>query len=199
MTSVSTQVDKIVTVLEKDKIVVRAPGLAGPKGDQGAMILTGAGEPENSVGKVGDLYIDTTNKRLYGPKDVSGWSLNQYTAFSGSSFFAGSGVPSNSLGNTADTYLDTSSLVLYVKQNNVWGSGVEILPVTKFSFTYEKQSAGSVWTITHNLGFNPAVSVMDYSENNIECDIEYISENQLVLSFIQAGIPVNVSGYAYLS
>ena len=40
------------------------------------------------------------------------------------------------------------------------------------SFTYEKRSNANVWTITHNLRFHPNVTVIDYGQNNVECDIE---------------------------
>lgn len=62
------------------------------------------------------------------------------------------------------------------------------------SQTYEKQSQSITWVIVHNLGFRPNVIVMDYGQNNIECDIEHVNENQLTLSFSEG-----VSGYAYLS
>ena len=62
------------------------------------------------------------------------------------------------------------------------------------SFNYEQQSLQSEWLISHNLGFRPAVSVMDYSKNNIECDIEHINENLVKLIFSSPN-----SGYAYLS
>lgn len=71
--------------------------------------------------------------------------------------------------------------------------------VSVVSFTYEQQTPQSTWTIVHNLGFKPAVSVMDYGQNNVECDVEQTNENQVVLRFIQAGIPVNIAGYAFLS
>ena len=199
MTTISPKIDKIVQIISKDKVVVRAPGLAGPKGDIGTSVLTGIGAPANNIGRAGDLYIDTENKRLYGPKDHAGWDPNLYSVFAGSSFYAGIGSPDQNLGNNGDSYLDTTNTILYAKQNNRWGSAIELIPVSKFSFTYEKQTAAPTWSIIHNLGFNPAVSVMDYSENNIECDIEYVNENQLTLRFIQAGIAINVSGYAYLS
>ena len=62
------------------------------------------------------------------------------------------------------------------------------------SFTYEKATNANVWNITHNLGFRPAVTVMDYGHNNIECDIEHLNANSLTLTFSDV-----VSGYAYLS
>jgi len=62
------------------------------------------------------------------------------------------------------------------------------------SFTYEQMSNSNVWNITHNLGFRPNVMVMDYGQNDIECDIEYVDVNRIQLRFSDA-----VSGYAYLS
>lgn len=67
------QTTKVVKVVDKDKVVVRAPGLAGPKGDPGTQILTGPGFPSNLIGKIGDLYVDTLSKITYGPKTIDGW------------------------------------------------------------------------------------------------------------------------------
>ena len=67
------QTTKTVKVVEKDKVVVRNPGVAGPKGDPGTQILTGPGLPSNLIGKVGDLYVDTLSKITYGPKLITGW------------------------------------------------------------------------------------------------------------------------------
>lgn len=62
------------------------------------------------------------------------------------------------------------------------------------SFTYENQVGSTVWTIQHNLGFRPAVTVQDYSKTTIEGDVEHIDANNLKVTF-----SVQVSGYAYLS
>ena len=48
-------------------------GAQGEKGKGGATILSGITAPTTSQGKVGDWYIDTQNKHLYGPKTESGW------------------------------------------------------------------------------------------------------------------------------
>jgi len=66
--------------------------------------------------------------------------------------------------------------------------------VSLVSFTYEQQSNSTIWNITHNLGFRPAVTVIDYGQNNIECDINHVNENSLTLTFSDA-----ISGHAYLS
>jgi hypothetical protein len=40
----------------------------------GSPVLAGDGAPTGGVGNVGDIYLDKTNKGLYGPKDaVTGW------------------------------------------------------------------------------------------------------------------------------
>jgi len=67
------QTTKTVKVVSKDKVIVKAPGVSGPKGDPGTQILTGPGFPSNLIGKVGDLYTDTSSKIVYGPKTISGW------------------------------------------------------------------------------------------------------------------------------
>lgn len=54
--------------------------------------------------------------------------------------------------------------------------------------------AASVWTINHNLGWKPSVTVVDPSLNVIIGDVEYINENSLTVSFVGS-----LSGYAYLN
>ena len=66
-----------------DKGDTGATGQKGEKGDTGATgqngskIYAGIGAPTINIGAVGDWYIDSQNKRLYGPKETSGWS-NEY-------------------------------------------------------------------------------------------------------------------------
>ena len=63
-----------------DKGDTGATGQKGDKGDtgtpgqNGSKIYAGIGAPTINIGVVGDWYIDSQNKRLYGPKETSGWS-----------------------------------------------------------------------------------------------------------------------------
>ena len=66
--------------------------------------------------------------------------------------------------------------------------------VSKVSFRYEQSNQSSVWNINHNLGFNPNITILDYSGNTIESDIVYVNINNVTLTFSS-----DVSGYAYLS
>jgi Collagen triple helix repeat (20 copies) len=52
-------------------------GPQGPAGTSGAVILSGQGAPAATLGAVGDLYLDVTNYRLYGPKTADGWGLGE--------------------------------------------------------------------------------------------------------------------------
>ena len=52
-------------------------GDTGTPGQNGSKIYAGIGAPTINIGVVGDWYIDSQNKRLYGPKETSGWS-NEY-------------------------------------------------------------------------------------------------------------------------
>ena len=44
-----------------------------PAGQSGSKIYSGSGAPAADKGIEGDWYIDTVNKRLYGPKTSTGW------------------------------------------------------------------------------------------------------------------------------
>ena len=48
-------------------------GEKGEKGNDGTHIIPGTGAPTPSIGSNGDWYIDTKNKKLYGPKTQNGW------------------------------------------------------------------------------------------------------------------------------
>jgi len=147
--NVTPQIEKIVQVTKKNKVVVRSPGIAGPKGDPGTQTLTGPGAPSNLIGNVGDLYIDITQKNTYGPKTVSGWP------------------PLPLLENFNRDLL-----------GQVFSVG----------------TAAEVWTIQHNLGYNPNATVLDSSGAVVEGDIQYPDENTIILTFVGA-----ISGKAYLS
>ncbi len=48
-------------------------GPAGPAGSPGASLLAGTGAPASALGSLGDVYLDTSAYRLYGPKTSVGW------------------------------------------------------------------------------------------------------------------------------
>lgn len=73
-------------------------------------------------------------------------------------------------------------------------AGVVETIVPFVSFEYTQGSASNSWTINHNLGFKPNVTVVDSAGNIMEGEITYTNSNSLTVSF-SAGF----SGKAYLS
>ena len=61
-------------------------------------------------------------------------------------------------------------------------------------YTHTQGSAATSWTIAHNLGYYPNVSIVDSSGNVVIGDVQHSSNNQVVVSFSGA-----FSGSAYLS
>jgi len=51
------------------------------------------------------------------------------------------------------------------------------------AYLHTQSSASALWTINHNLGFRPTVSILDPGGNEIEADVRHTSANQLVITF----------------
>lgn len=62
------------------------------------------------------------------------------------------------------------------------------------NFTYEQMTASAEWTVAHNLGRFPGVTVVDSSGNKVIGDVQYTSANSLVIRF-----SAPFSGTAYLN
>lgn len=61
-------------------------------------------------------------------------------------------------------------------------------------YLHQQNVASAVWTITHNLGKYPAVTVIDSAGSQCEGTVTYLNENALTLTF-GAGF----AGTAYLN
>jgi len=62
------------------------------------------------------------------------------------------------------------------------------------TYTHNQISPISTWTITHNLSRFPSVTIVDSGGNVVNGDIQYISENQIKISFSAA-----FAGKAYIN
>jgi len=67
----------------------------------------------------------------------------------------------------------------------------EVKPLT---YTHSQMIPSSSWTINHNLGFEPAVSIVDSGGNVVFGDVLYLNNNSIQINF-SAGF----SGKAYLN
>lgn len=68
-----------------------------------------------------------------------------------------------------------------------------VLPVAG-QYVHIQSVASPTWTVTHNLGFFPAVSVIDSGGSVVEGDVSYISVNQVSIAFSSS-----FGGKAYFS
>lgn len=55
------------------------------------------------------------------------------------------------------------------------------------AFIHQQWVASAIWTINHNLGLRPTVSILDAGGNEVEADVLHMSANQLLIRF---AIPV---------
>jgi hypothetical protein len=62
------------------------------------------------------------------------------------------------------------------------------------NYSFSQAIPSATWNITHNLGFNPSVSVVDSANSIVEGQVTYINTNSLSVSFSAA-----FSGSAFLS
>jgi hypothetical protein len=61
-------------------------------------------------------------------------------------------------------------------------------------FVYEKVLPSEQWVIKHSLNKHPSVTIVDSAENIVYGNIEYVSDNEIIITF-SAGF----SGKAYLN
>jgi hypothetical protein len=74
MAELKVEIDQIVNniTIDEENVVIEL-GTSGPQGGRGTGILNGTSAPNNTIGIVGDFFLNTTNMNLYGPKTDSGW------------------------------------------------------------------------------------------------------------------------------
>lgn len=66
-------VNNINDINVDEQVVTIVLGQSGPQGPRGNSILNGEGPPSQSLGFVGDFYIDTLTQEMYGPKNNTDW------------------------------------------------------------------------------------------------------------------------------
>jgi hypothetical protein len=74
MAELKVEIDQVINniTIDEENVVVQL-GTSGPQGGRGTGILNGTTAPNNTIGIVGDFFLNTTNMNLYGPKTESGW------------------------------------------------------------------------------------------------------------------------------
>ena len=92
--------------------------------DMGANVSFGSTLPQNTSGKNGDVFINTS-AGSFAQKIAGTWTVVYTLSSSGSSFdgtvLYGLGIPSSTLGNNNDTYINTGTGIFYQKAAGAWG------------------------------------------------------------------------------
>lgn len=128
----------------------------------------------------------------------------------GNSILHGTGVPPDDLGVEGDFYLDIEVVSgrpkyhLYGPRtyNQGWpivANGLRYvdlftLPESFYVHTGNDDIAATTWIIDHNMGFHPAVTVINDAGDQVEGEIVYNSTNRVTINFSGS-----VAGKAYLS
>lgn len=184
-----------------------ATGATGPAGTSGTSGATGSQGVQGSTGSQGTAgYLGRDGVQgIQGLQGISGaYAAQGIQGSSGIQGATGAGAQgvqglTGSQGLNGNQGIQGRSGIQGTTGTGVQGiQGIQgsnaSFSVGLVSFTYEQMSNAEVWNITHNLGFRPNVMVIDYGQNDIECDIGYVDVNRIQLTFSDA-----VSGYAYLS
>lgn len=120
----------------------------------------------------------------------------------GTGLLNGSGAPEDTLGINGDFYLDVAfedgrpKYHLYgPKDNDVWPEEyVDLFTLPESVHVHTQNTPSNSWTIDHNLGFFPNVTVVDSGETQVEGSVIYNNINRVTIEFSTA-----FAGKAYLS
>jgi hypothetical protein len=120
----------------------------------------------------------------------------------GKTILNGNGVPADNLGLEGDFYYDKLTSRFYgPKLSDLTWSGASNYLLTNSTLTYSFSigqviNQGSYWAleITHNMGYNPNVTVKNSAGDILETGIDYNSINKITLTMAQP-----FGGTAYLS
>jgi len=120
----------------------------------------------------------------------------------GKSILNGTGVPAENLGLQGDFYYDKNNTYFYgPKPTDLTWAGATAYPLSTSTLTYpfsigQVINQGSYWSleITHNMGYNPNVTVKNSAGDILETGIDYNSINKITLTMAQP-----FGGIAYLS
>ena len=199
------------TVSQGDLVVGTGQGGAvGPAGPTGAAGATGPQGAQGPQGPQGSGYSDVTSSTSFtiatGSKVFALTTILGYHAY-----VIGQRVR---ISNTSSIYVEgtitavsatsmTVNVTLLVGSGTYtsWMFGITGSPGATGAtgpvggtYDYVQGTPAAVWTIVHNLGYRPQVSVVDSANSIVEGDYSYPDSNTMVLTFSSA-----FSGVAYLS
>ena len=96
--------------------------------------------------------------------------------------------------NNVNIYQDQNVVTVDTTENTVTVTTGSVASGPTRRHIHTQGSVSSTWTITHTLGGNPSVMVVDSSNTVVYGEIQYLSSTQVRIIFSAA-----FSGFAYLT
>lgn len=93
-------------------------------------------------------------------------------------------------GNESALAISTTEISVAGVSSNVWNQAA----ARAAGYTHTQNVPSTTWSVTHNLGKRPSVTIVDTGDNVVIGEIQYTNDNSLVLTFSAA-----FSGKAYFN
>ena len=163
----------------------------GDVGRDGNSVLSGSGIPNFSLGKIGDFFMDTTGKVLWGPKNTTNWgagaALVGPQGLPGKSTLSGNGAPAAGAGAVGDFYIDITAKLLYGPNTAVgWGTGVSL--VGPMGAAGAVGAAGTPAQVIYSPWVTSPFAVRDTSIDGTCLKVKHIVAPSLTASIINQGV-----------
>ena len=134
--------------------------------------------------------IDVEVTELRNRVTVSEDSLQAFVALTGvqgaagATILSGSGAPTNAVGNEGDIYIDLNTPPkFYGPKTTSWPAEPFFEFTNNRRYIFDQPVPESTWSITHDLGGYPSVTVVDSANTVVIGDVTYINDTDITVSF----------------
>jgi len=144
-----------------EQVGARSLGIPGPKGDQGDQGEQGVTGDIGPVGPVGLTWQGQYN-------NISVYQQRDGVEYAGTSYIYIYGLPTSGNAPPDPIY---------------WGILAAGGTSGDKSYVHVQGAASTYWTIVHNLGKFPSITVVDSGNSEVEGEVQYIDPNTVTISF----------------
>jgi hypothetical protein len=137
-------------------------------------------------GDIGAVSYDTDEQKFYG------WNGNIWSPLVGITNVQQQQLDfayNNSV-TSVDLVSTPTDMTITINRQNA----ASISDFRKYAHAHTQTLASAQWTVAHNLGKNPSVSIVDSAEEEVVGEVQHLDVNNLIIRFSAA-----FSGKAYLS
>ncbi len=169
---------------------------AGDPGRDGSTVLSGAGIPSTAIGKVGDFFVDTIGKVMWGPKNATNWGgglvLVGPQGLPGKSVLSGSAAPAPALGTIGDFYINISTKVIHGPKTAAgWGAGTSLIgPTGAQGIQGIQGNAGTPAQVIYSPWINSPYSSRDTSIDGTCLRVRHLDAPSLSSPILDQGVMI---------